>query len=177
MQKHRLSVKHENLGHSAHIFFISVPQVHLPGFWLIVPHLHSGEQLQAYFPMVLKDLSFCHPSALKSAFPFSTFTTLAFTISLPQVHLSEYLMHVFKRGLHHFIECSKLATTGRGALARNFRGSQNLKGSEEFLKPGMNRETSSFSGGVNGEPTTQKREVSILPSGILTCKGTKLNLM
>jgi hypothetical protein len=37
--------------------------------------------------MVLKDLSFCHPSALKSALPFSTFTTLAFTMSLPQVHL------------------------------------------------------------------------------------------
>jgi hypothetical protein len=29
---HRLSLKHANLGDPAHIFFISVPQVHLPGF-------------------------------------------------------------------------------------------------------------------------------------------------
>jgi hypothetical protein len=81
---HRLSLEHVTLDDPAHIFFISDPQVHLPEFWLIVPHLHSGKQLQTHFPMVLKDLSFCHPSALKSAFPFSTFTTFAFTMSLPQ---------------------------------------------------------------------------------------------
>jgi hypothetical protein len=63
-----------------------------------------------------------------------------------------------------------------GRLCKTFQRAAESKKSEEFLKSGMNREAGSFSGGVNGKLTTQKREVSILPSGILTPKGTKLNL-
>jgi hypothetical protein len=41
------------------------------------------------------------------------------------------------------ISLLKNVTIGRDAFARNFRGSQNLKGSEEFLKSKMNPEAGS----------------------------------
>jgi hypothetical protein len=73
-----------------------VPQGHLPGFWLMASQLHSGPQAQTYFAVVLKGLGFSQPSANSKTLPFSTFTTLAFTISLPQAHLPGLLAMVLQ---------------------------------------------------------------------------------
>jgi hypothetical protein len=76
-------------------FFISSPQGHLPGFWLMASHLQSGPQAQAYLPVVLNERAFFHESAFNITRPFSTFITFAFTISLPQVHLPGVLAMVW----------------------------------------------------------------------------------
>jgi hypothetical protein len=59
-----------------------LPQEQLPGFWLMVSHLHSGPQAHAYFPVLMKGL----PLDATVIFPFSTFVTFVFTKSLPHEH-------------------------------------------------------------------------------------------
>ena len=55
---------------------ISVPQGHLPGFWLMVSQAHLGPQLQTNLATVLKVLGFSQPSAFSITLPFSTAVTL-----------------------------------------------------------------------------------------------------
>jgi len=45
--------------------------VQLPGFWLMVSHLHAGPQPQANFPALMKALLL----DATVIFPFSTFVT------------------------------------------------------------------------------------------------------
>src|SRR5512143_1509028 len=72
-------------------FFISLPQVHLPGAWLIVSHLHSAPQAHMYLPVVGKVLALSHPSAESMAVSPSTLVTFALTMGLPQVQLPAFV--------------------------------------------------------------------------------------
>jgi len=66
---------------------IFLPQVQLPGFWLMVSHLHSGPQSQTYFATLANGF-FLDSTVI---FPFSTFVTFVFTRSLSHVHLPGFL--------------------------------------------------------------------------------------
>ena len=75
---------------------MSAPQVHLPGFWLMVSHLQFGPQPHVYLPTVLNVLALSHESALTSALPGVTFRTFALAISEPHVQfpgLRDMVLH------------------------------------------------------------------------------------
>jgi hypothetical protein len=71
-------------------FFISLPQVHLPGAWLIVSHLQSAPQAHMYLPVVGKDRALSHPAADSMALSPSTLVTFALTMGLPQVQFPAF---------------------------------------------------------------------------------------
>jgi len=65
-------------------YFISTPQQHFPGSWLTMPQLQSG-QPHEYLPTILKVLMPPQASEIKMAVSPADLTTLALTISRPQV--------------------------------------------------------------------------------------------
>ena len=63
---------------------MGLPQVQLPGFWLMVPQSQVGPQAQANFATVLKGRGFSHPVPWTMATSFSILTILPLTMGFLQ---------------------------------------------------------------------------------------------